>query len=71
MIRRFSGQEIFIILAAVAVLLFMYAAIILSAPTHESIEDKQVYSERQVSNNLITEEYSLMVATIFERTVHE
>ncbi|WP_332633697.1 hypothetical protein [Halalkalibacter flavus] len=71
MIRRFSGQEIFIILAAVAVLLFMYAAIILSAPTHEAIEDKQVYSERQVSNNLITEEYSLMVATIFERTVHE
>ncbi|MDT8862841.1 hypothetical protein N0O92_21955 [Alkalihalobacillus sp. MEB130] len=42
MIKRFSGQEIFIILAAIFVLLFMYATIILSAPSHESKDNHKL-----------------------------
>ncbi|WP_227935904.1 hypothetical protein [Alkalihalobacillus deserti] len=36
--KRLSSQEIFIILSAVFVLLFMYATIILSAPINELTE---------------------------------
>ncbi len=38
MMKRLSSQEIFIILSAVFVLLFMYATIILSAPINELTE---------------------------------
>ncbi|KHF40738.1 hypothetical protein [Halalkalibacter okhensis] len=68
MIRRFSGQEIFIILTAIAVLLFMYTTIILSAPVHESIEDKELQSKQQV--NLINES-SLVFVTPIEKIDHE
>ncbi|WP_034741180.1 hypothetical protein [Halalkalibacter wakoensis] len=36
MIKRFSGQEVFILIAAVAVLIFMYSTIIFSAPSYEA-----------------------------------
>jgi hypothetical protein len=38
LIKRFSSQEIFIIIAALSVLLFMYATIIISAPINDLTE---------------------------------
>ncbi|GAE34707.1 hypothetical protein [Halalkalibacter akibai] len=38
MLKRFSGQEVFIVSSAFLVLLFMYIAIIVSAPINELSE---------------------------------
>lgn len=56
MIKRFSGQEIFIILAAIAALLFMYMALIMADnELNITIYDSHVDDEHYIfEQNLIT-----------------
>ena len=48
LVKRLSNQEIFIILSAVSVLLFMYATIIFSAPINELTDMKEQTKENSV-----------------------
>ncbi|WP_332697154.1 hypothetical protein [Halalkalibacter lacteus] len=59
MIKRFTSQEIFIILAAVFVLLFMYITIILSASSSEASD---------VNDEIDQSIVSVEIESMFEQT---
>ncbi|ARK30906.1 hypothetical protein [Halalkalibacter krulwichiae] len=66
MIRRFTGQEIFIIFSALCVLMFMYVTIIISAPMQEVIDniEEPIIQDVVAEQEEITEPFYAVVETV-------